>query len=123
MAALRICQDSLTSRDSAAGVSASNRPQPPRPAMIDATPLLRIHARRRLRTLAGENPAASQHAQLLSLIHRAAQTKFGRHHRFEAIRDVADLQSAVPLRRYEQMWREYWQPEFPVLKDCTWPGT
>src|SRR5207253_302207 len=24
---------------------------------------------------------------------------------------------------YEQTWREYWQPEFPVLKDCTWRGT
>ena len=91
--------------------------------LIDATPLLRIHARRRLHTLASENAAASQRAQLLSLIRRAAHTKFGRDHRFDAIRDVADFQAAVPLRRYEQMWREYWQPEFPVLKDRTWPGT
>src|SRR5438270_11331511 len=104
MAALRICQDSLTPRDSAAGVSASNRPQPPRPRMIDATPLLRIHARRRLRTLAGENAAASQHAQLLSLIRRAAQTKFRRHHHFDAIHDVAEFQAAVPLRGYELHW-------------------
>src|SRR5437764_1125490 len=90
--------------------------------MFDATPLLKLHATRRLRALASENPIASQRAQLLSLVRRTANTKFGRDHNFDSIRDVADFQKAVPLRRYEQMWREYWQPEFPLLNDCTWPG-
>jgi hypothetical protein len=28
----------------------------------------------------------------------------------------------VPLRRYEDFWREYWQQPFPMLVDVTWPG-
>lgn len=28
----------------------------------------------------------------------------------------------MPLRRYEEFWNEYWQPEFPRLHDVTWPG-
>ncbi len=42
---------------------------------------------------------------------------------FQRIHSVEDFQAAVPLRRYEDIWREYWQPAFPVLKNCTWPGT
>lgn len=90
---------------------------------MDATPLLKIYAKRRLHALASENVVKSQRAQLLSLTRRAAHTKFGLDHGFGAIRDVGHFQRAVPLRRYEQMWREYWQRDFPVLKDCTWPGT
>lgn len=91
--------------------------------MIDATPLLRVYATRRLRSLQAENVCNSQSAQLLSLLRRAADTKFGRDHGFQKIHSVADFQAAVPLRRYEDIWRDYWQPSFPVLKDCTWPGT
>ena len=90
--------------------------------MIDATPLLKIYAARRLRALRAEDPAASQARQLNSLMRRAAQTKFGRDHNFASLRDVAGYQAAVPLRRHESMWREYWQPAFPVLDDCSWPG-
>jgi hypothetical protein len=91
--------------------------------MIDATPLLKLHAARRLRTLSSEDPVTSQRAQLLHLIRGAAHTRFGRDHHFDSVRSVAEFQRAVTLRRYEQMWRQYWQPEFPLLKDCTWPGT
>ena len=28
----------------------------------------------------------------------------------------------MPLRTYEDFWRQYWQPAFPVLRDATWPG-
>ncbi len=90
--------------------------------MIDATPLLKIYAAARRRTLQAENVAASQAKQLTSLVQRAAQTKFGRDHKFAGLRDIADYQTAVPLRRYDMMWREYWQPAFPVLDDCSWPG-
>src|SRR5262249_20798526 len=27
----------------------------------------------------------------------------------------------VPLRTYEQMWNEYWQPVFPRIQGVTWP--
>lgn len=90
--------------------------------MMDATPLLKLYAAGRRRALQGEDAAASQARQLISLIQRAARTKFGRDHNFAELRDVADYQAAVPLRRYETMWREYWQPVFPVLDDCSWPG-
>ena len=90
--------------------------------MIDATPLLRLYAARRLRALQSEDVVGSQRGQLVSLIRRAADTKFGRDHNFSAIREVEDFQAAVPLRRYETMWREYWQPPFPVLENCSWPG-
>ncbi|HEX5282211.1 MAG TPA: GH3 auxin-responsive promoter family protein [Micropepsaceae bacterium] len=89
--------------------------------MIDATPLLRIYAAGRRRALQSQGAAVSQGEQLTSLIHRAAQTKFGRDHDFSRLHNVADYQAAVPLRRYDAMWREYWQPVFPVLDDCSWP--
>ena len=28
----------------------------------------------------------------------------------------------MPLRRYEDFWRDYWKSAFPVLDDVTWPG-
>lgn len=89
----------------------------------DATPLLRIYARLRRRQLARRDYAAIQSRQLLHLVRRAAGTSFGREHDFRAIRSVADYQARVPLRDYEAFWREYWEPVFPRLSDCTWPGT
>lgn len=91
--------------------------------MIDATPMLRGYARWRLARLARQDPAIEQQRQLMRLVRRGAATRFGRDHRFEQVRDVADFQAAVPLRRYEAMWAAYWQPSFPHLVDCSWPGT
>ena len=90
--------------------------------MMDATPLLKLYAAWRLRKLRSENVCDSQRRQLMSLVRRAAATKFGREHDFQRIGSVEDFQAAVPLRRYEDMWREYWQPAFPILTNCTWPG-
>ena len=90
--------------------------------MIDATPLLRGYARMRLARLAQEDPAAAQRRTLLRLVRRAAGTRFGREHGFEAVRSVADYQARVPLRRYEEFWQAYWQPVFPQLGGVTWPG-
>jgi hypothetical protein len=92
-------------------------------AMIDATPLLRGYARWRLARLARQDAAAEQQRQLLRLVQAAAPTRFGRDHGFAGIRTVADFQARVPLRRYEELWSRYWQPDFPRLVDCTWPGT
>jgi hypothetical protein len=90
--------------------------------MIDATPLLRLYARRRQATLARQDAAEAQQKQLLRLTHRAALTKFGKAHDFARIRSVADFQARVPLRRYEDFWKEWWKDAFPVLTDITWPG-
>jgi hypothetical protein len=91
--------------------------------MIDATPLLKLYAGIRGRTLDHEHAPEAQRQELLKLIRRAATTRFGKDYRFSKIATVADFQARVRLRRYEDIWREYWQPDFPRLVDCTWPGT
>jgi GH3 auxin-responsive promoter len=91
--------------------------------VIDATWALRLYARHRLSQLKTQDQVAQQRRQLGQLVCRAAQTRFGRDHRFAKIRSVADFQARVPVRTYEEMWRGYWQFVFPRLVDCTWPGT
>ena len=91
--------------------------------MLDATPLLRLFASRRARHLAALVPQATQARVLQSLVARARDTQFGRDHGFSEIRTVAEFQAAVPLRDYDAFWERYWQPLFPRLTDCTWPGT
>ncbi len=89
---------------------------------FDATPLLRAAATLRLRQMQALDPAATQQALLLGLLRRAAGTRFGQAHGFARMRDVAGFQARVPLRRYEDFWRDWWQPAHPVLRDVTWPG-
>ena len=86
------------------------------------TPLLHLYAGLRRRRLACQNAAAVQRETLLRLVDRAASTQFGRDHGFARIRDISEFQKAVPLRRYEDFWSEYWQSGFPTLVDVTWPG-
>jgi hypothetical protein len=90
--------------------------------VIDATPLLRAAAARRLDALARMNAVEAQRATLARLLRRAARTRFGRDHGFTEIRTVREYQQRVPLRRYEAFWAEYWQGAFPVLRNVTWPG-
>lgn len=90
--------------------------------MLDVTPLFRLYARRRRRQIDGLDPAAAQQAELRRLIARAGRTRFGRDHGFTRLGTVEDFQRAVPLRRYEDFWREYWQDAFPTLDDVSWPG-
>ncbi len=90
--------------------------------MLDATPILRLYARYRLAGLAALDPAIAQQRQLLSLVSRAKETRFGAGHGFARIRSVQDYQAAVPLRGYEEFWSAYWRGSFPVLNNVTWPG-
>lgn len=89
-------------------------------ALADAA-LVR-YARRRVRFLDARDPAELQRRTLLTLVKRAADTRFGRDHDFGRIRTVADFQRRVPLRDYEAFWAHYWRPTFPDLTDVTWPG-
>lgn len=91
--------------------------------MVDTTPLYRLYAAWRLPGLGRQQADEVQQRQLLSLVRRAQDTRFGRAHGFDRIRTVADFQAAVPLRRYEDFWRDWWQADFPRLTDVTWPGT
>lgn len=90
--------------------------------MLDATPLLKLYARRRARALAALDATAAQQAQMLTLLGAAAATRFGRDHGFGAIKSPADFKAAVPLRKYEDFWREYWRADFPRLENVSWPG-
>lgn len=89
--------------------------------MQDVTFWLRLHAARRARQLAAQDPARAQAATLLGLVQAARNTAFGRAHDFAAIRTVADFQARVPLRRYDEMWRTWWEPAFPRLDGVSWP--
>ncbi len=91
--------------------------------MLDATPLLRVYAGWRSRQLAREDAVNAQKRELLKLIGKARDTQFGRDHGFDAVTDVETFQERVPLRRFEDFWEDYWSAAFPVLTDCTWPGT
>ncbi len=90
--------------------------------MHDATWLLRLYARQRLRRLAHMDPKRAQLRVLSSLIRKARRTQFGRDHGFSADWSLDDFRSRVPLRDYDAFWEAYWRRPFPRLTDCTWPG-
>lgn len=89
---------------------------------LDFTPALRAYGRYRRWRLSRLDPVQAQERQLRRLVKAARNTRFGRDHDFAGIRTVTDFQARVPLRRYEDMWRDYWQPAFPTLDDISWPG-
>ena len=70
----------------------------------------------------GADAVRTQEQTLLRLTRRASQTRFGRDHRFAAIRSVADFQRAVPVRTYEAIWNEYLRDAYPVFDNLIWPG-
>jgi hypothetical protein len=84
--------------------------------------LFRGRARRRVAELDQLSLARAQNRTLRGLVHRAGPTRFGRDHDFRRIRDAGDFRRLVPLRTPAELWREYWQPAFPVLSGATWPG-
>jgi hypothetical protein len=79
------------------------------------------YSRRRAAALDRLNLPEHQRQTLLGLIEKARETRFGRDHRFAGIRNVEDFQRAVPVRTYEDFWRDYWQASFPKLEGTTWP--
>ena len=90
--------------------------------MMDVTPLLRAVTSRRLAALARMDPVETQLATLGRLLRRAAGTRFGRDHDFRSIGSVREYQARVKLRTYEDFQRDYFDRDFPVLRDTTWPG-
>lgn len=91
--------------------------------MLDFTPIFRLYGRHRARQIAHLDPVRAQEHELLRLVSQAKSTRFGIDHKFHQIRTVEDYQARVPVRSYEDFWATYWQPSFPHLSDCTWPGT
>ena len=82
---------------------------------------LNRYAMNRVRELDAMDVAREQKRVLMNLIRKTRNTKFGRDHRFSDIETVADYQKRVPLRTYEQMWRDYWEHSYPRLQGVTWP--
>ncbi len=80
------------------------------------------YARRRIARLDQADPVAVQERTLRSLLRRARRTRFGRDHRFGAIGTVEEFQEAVPLRTYEDLWKQYLQDQYPIFDNLTWPG-
>ncbi|MBL8866786.1 MAG: GH3 auxin-responsive promoter family protein [Planctomycetia bacterium] len=78
-------------------------------------------AHRDVRALDALDLAKVQSETLLSLIHRARDTRFGQDHGFAKIDSVADYQARVPVRSYEYFWEHYWKG-YPDIADQTWPG-
>lgn len=89
--------------------------------MFNITHLLRGYAGFRYIELGSMDPQTIQRNLLRRLVARAQDTKFGKHHNFSEIDTVEKFQSFVPLRRYEDFFRDYWQQNFPILDNCTWP--
>lgn len=79
------------------------------------------YARRRTAALDRLNVLEVQQQTLLGLIEKSRTTRFGSDHGFDRIRTVDEYQQAVPVRTYEDFWRDYWQSAFPRLEGTTWP--
>lgn len=80
------------------------------------------YARARVAQVNALDPAPTQERMLFRLLQQARDTRFGRDHRFDAIRSVAEFQAAVPLRTYEHLWETYLKNAYPTFENLTWPG-
>jgi len=68
-----------------------------------------------------ENPISAQEKTLKDLIKNASQTKFGRDHDFELIKNYEDFKSNVSINDYEGI-RPYVESIIAGEKDVLWPG-
>ena len=93
---------------------------PPIRAAVNAG--FHAYARRRMRELAAADPVAVQRETVLTLVRKAAGTRFGRDHGFGSIDSPDDFRKAVPLRTYEELWDDYLKDRYPAFVDLTWPG-
>ncbi len=113
---------SIEARSGARSADKSTQPSPEDRRFTGVTGLFRAYARHRVRQLEAQPPAQTQERQLLSIVNKAAGTRFGRDHGFDRIASVADYQERVPLRVYDDLWNSYWKDAFPRLDNVTWPG-
>lgn len=98
-------------------------------ALADSSPVraavnraFHTYARRRIAEVDRADPVEVQRATLAGLVRAARATRFGRDHSFAAIRTVEDFQAAVPLRLYEDLWKQYLRDQYPIFDNLTWPG-
>src|SRR4029434_1815578 len=77
--------------------------------------------RRRAREGVARDAGRVQESTLLDLVNSARGTAFGRSHRFEQIRSVADYQARTPLGDYLR-FQPLWTRAINGERDLTWPG-
>jgi len=80
-------------------------------------------AEQRLATIArqGQDPGPLQDDALLRMVRRAAETRFGRAHGFDAIRTVEEYRDRVPVQDYASLL-PYFERARDGAEDETWPG-
>ncbi|MEZ6140730.1 MAG: GH3 auxin-responsive promoter family protein [Zavarzinella sp.] len=79
------------------------------------------YARKRVRTLDSMDVNQIQEDTLFRLFRTARHTQFGIDHQFSHIRTVEEYQKLVPVRTYEDFWKNYWQHHYPNTAGATWP--
>ena len=93
-----------------------------RKTLFSLSSLVRLYARGRVKRLNQMQPEKAQAALLKKLVRRAGNTRFGKTHGLDRIRGVEQYQRAVPVRKYEEFWEDWWHHDYPDLTDQTWPG-
>ncbi len=88
-----------------------------------ADSIMSVYSRFLLRKLEHYDILASQELTLTGLINKNRNTLFHNNHDLKKVKNIRDYQQAVPLRYYEDFWKEYWEKAFPRLTNITWPGT
>lgn len=86
-------------------------------------PLAARLARRRLATMLrhAHAPRVPQQQVLTRILAAGATTAFGREHGLAKVRDLADLQAALPLQDYASM-APWWERARAGERHVTWPG-
>lgn len=90
--------------------------------MFNPTLLFKIYAKIRAAKINNLQSTTQQKKELFKLLRFAKDTKFGKEHQFNTIKSVEDYQQRIPLRTYEDFWKDYWKQNFPVIENITWPG-
>lgn len=83
---------------------------------------IKQYAKYRFNQLQKQVPLETQEQQLLKLIRKNENTKFGKEHSFSMINSIKDFQNNVPLRTYDDFWKDYFKDAFPRLENITYKG-
>lgn len=80
-------------------------------------------SRLRVSSLNKLDSVEAQKNVLHNLLRLGKGCKFYTDHGLKPDMSVEEFQSAVPIRSYEDFWRDYMEKEFPVVTNKIWPGT
>lgn len=78
-------------------------------------------AQRRVAQLDRLDSAVCQRQVWLDLLRKGKATRFGREHGFADIRSLVEYRARVPLRTYDEYWRDFLGPHFADWQGVFWP--